>query len=83
MNQTNHKENIIMISCGMHHTVCINEKGFVFSWGGNKNGQLGLGDYNGRNKPEILRTLKNNIASYVTCGANTTFIIVDDDRVWT
>lgn len=81
MNQTNHKEEIVMISCGMHHTVCINEKGLVFSWGGNKNGQLGLGDFLGRNRPEILKKLRNNFAVSVSCGANTTFIITDDDQV--
>ena len=36
-----YKEKIIQISCGFKHTLCLSEKGKVFTWGNNTFGQLG------------------------------------------
>ena len=39
------------VSCGWQHTIALTYNGFMFSWGLNINGQLGLGDYHDRDAP--------------------------------
>lgn len=34
--------NVISVSCGQFHTLCLTSDGNVFAWGDNKHGQLGL-----------------------------------------
>ena len=38
---------------GWQHTMAVTSNGFLFSWGLNFNGQLGLGDYNDRSIPTL------------------------------
>ena len=35
---------IVAISCGLYHSICVDRKGKVYSWGRGAEGQLGLGD---------------------------------------
>jgi len=70
------------VSCGMIHTACIDEKGFLFTWGGNKNGQLGHGDYEDRNFPMMVKFFKNFCVCYVNCGSNTTFVITEEGKAF-
>jgi len=43
--------NITQISCGGHHSLVLDSKGQVFSFGNNKYGQLGLRDNKEKNHP--------------------------------
>ena len=38
--------NIVSIACGRYHTVCLDNGGFVFTFGSNTYGQLGIGKIN-------------------------------------
>ena len=40
-----YKEKIIFVRCGFKHTVCLASSKKVYSWGNNKYGQLGTGNY--------------------------------------
>jgi len=40
------------VACGWLHTLATTQNGFLFSWGLNIFGQLGLGDYVDRYYPE-------------------------------
>ena len=40
-----YKEKIILVRCGFKHTVCLASSKKVYSWGNNKYGQLGTGNY--------------------------------------
>lgn len=42
---------IDMVACGWQHTLAITMNGFLFSWGLNITGQLGLGDFVDRYYP--------------------------------
>ena len=47
---------IKQIICGYYHTMIWRSNGDVLVFGYNGSGQLGLGDYRNRNKPELLIT---------------------------
>lgn len=76
------EESAAFVSCGMFHTACIDEKGFLFTWGGNKNGQLGHGDYEDRNFPLMVSFFKSYCVCNVNCGSNTTFVISEEGTVF-
>ena len=47
---------IKQIICGSYHTMIYRNNGEVFVFGYNDEGQLGVGDNQDRNKPELLMT---------------------------
>ena len=75
-------DSIAFISCGMFHTGCIDFKGFFYTWGGNKNGQLGHGDYEDRNYPFMVKYFKNYSVCYANCGSTTTFVVTEEGRTF-
>jgi len=46
----------------------LDEKGFVWSWGENTEGELGLGDTVNRNLPAPVLQLKGRKINFVACG---------------
>jgi alpha-tubulin suppressor-like RCC1 family protein len=71
--------NIIEVSCGEKHSVCLDNKGQVWSFGCNSDGQLTntlLSIYS----PKLIPGL-NNIIN-IACGTNTTFCLDNKGRVW-
>ena len=73
-----YNERIIQVNCGYKHTVCLSDKGKVYSWGNNSYNQLGhetnscykplpviIEDYNG----EVLRIIQ------VTAGFRASFFL--------
>ena len=53
-----HKK-VINLACGDDHVLALTDDGFVYSWGNNKYGQLGLGDVKGEGVP--IPTLVENL----------------------
>ncbi|KAG6551955.1 hypothetical protein Mapa_006572 [Marchantia paleacea] len=51
------EEKVKQVSCGWRHTVCITERGNVFSWGRGTSGQLGHGDAVDRSLPKRVEAL--------------------------
>jgi alpha-tubulin suppressor-like RCC1 family protein len=43
--------------------------GFVYSWGDNQTGQLGLGDFSARKLPTKINQLRKKKVNLVSCGA--------------
>ena len=37
-------KNIVQVDCGHTHTIALSAEGEVYSWGGNRYGQLGIGN---------------------------------------
>ena len=58
---------IIHVSCGGNHTGCITYEGYLYTWGLNKSGQLGLLDYKDRNEPCKVNKLSNYFALWIFC----------------
>jgi alpha-tubulin suppressor-like RCC1 family protein len=48
---------IDQFSCGWQHSLALTANGFVFSWGLNVFGQLGLGDFVDRFEPQQIKNL--------------------------
>ena len=70
---------ITVIGCGDDHSACITDDGRLFTWGSNKEGQLGLRDFKTRLQPTMieachdpdvprLKSTKNKIFSDVIVG---------------
>ncbi|GAB9463566.1 hypothetical protein Gpo141_00001020 [Globisporangium polare] len=55
---------VITVSCGKHHVALVTTQAKLFTWGNNKYGQLGHGDYTNRLTPQevhfALATLSSN-----------------------
>jgi alpha-tubulin suppressor-like RCC1 family protein len=79
-----------LLSCGHRHCCALMlGGGLLYSWGFNRYGQLGLGgkertdiDYNDRNVPTVLPTMRKVRCSTVSCGRHFTVALgeTDDDR---
>ena len=70
-----------MISCGSYFTVCVDDEGFVWSFGQNNYGQLGIGNKtNFNNVPQKLLEIPPVIS--VDCGSEHILIITNDDNLW-
>ncbi|XP_057858700.2 ultraviolet-B receptor UVR8 isoform X2 [Cryptomeria japonica] len=51
------EQKVVQVSCGWRHTVAVTDKHNVFSWGRGTSGQLGHGDINDRNIPQLVEAL--------------------------
>jgi alpha-tubulin suppressor-like RCC1 family protein len=48
------REKVTGVSCGFRHVIAKGSLGKVYSWGWNGKGQLGLGDFQSRNLPQMI-----------------------------
>ena len=63
-------EKIIQINCGYKHTVCLSDKGKIYSWGNNSHGQLGREDNsNYLPLPVIVTDFNNEIVRIIQVAA--------------
>jgi len=72
-------EEIISLSCGDSFCVCLCKNG-IFSWGYNKYGQLGIGNFNDQSSPQQILFFKNpeDIIS-VCCGYNFCICVCENE----
>ncbi|XP_021819301.1 ultraviolet-B receptor UVR8 [Prunus avium] len=86
-----HGHTVVKVACGNEHVVALVSAGetykgedlVCFSWGGNNHGQLGLGDKEYRNRPEIVEAFNQDspFAVYeVACGAFHTALLTHRKR---
>ena len=68
------------IECGSKHSMCIDVNDYIWLFGGNDEGQLGLGDKNHRYKP-ILHPMLSNIMDISSRGYGT-FIKTLDQKIY-
>ena len=84
---------ITVVACGVDHSVCITDDGRPFSWGGNKEGQLGQRDFKTRLQPTPieqccdpdvprLKNCKNKIFTDVITGAWHCLAITSKKKVY-
>ena len=63
-------QHIVNMDFGLDFSVFLSASGLVFTLGSNSFGQLGLGDFDPRNKPHLVRALKqaNEKIIEISCG---------------
>ena len=71
---------INMISCGAYFTVCVDDEGFIWSFGQNNCGQLGTGNKTDFNVPQKILNIPPVL--FVSCGDDYTLIITNDSNLW-
>ena len=73
---------IKMISCGSSFTMCVDYEGFIWSFGENDSGQLGIGNHTNQyfNVPQKLCDIPPGLS--VSCGGFHTLIITTDSNLW-
>lgn len=73
---------ISSISCGGNHSIAINKKGKMFSWGRNEHGQLGNGNYQSYDVPQEIN-FKSHLVSQVSCGIYHTVVLTQEGKIFT
>mmetsp|Transcript_29576 Transcript_29576/g.76393 ORF Transcript_29576/g.76393 Transcript_29576/m.76393 type:complete len:845 (-) Transcript_29576:395-2929(-) len=69
------------IAVGSRHALALEDNGRVWVWGGNSEGQLGLGDYTQRDAPVWLDTITDFIVS-ISAGDSHSVAITSTGRVY-
>ena len=67
-------ERITQIACGDFHAMALTSEGQVYSWGGNDQGQLGIGPEEGDSGPTIVSRIHGPV-SQIACGGHTSFAL--------
>ena len=93
-NKKENEDEIIKIGCGEAHSLALNTKGHVYSWGFGSNGQLGLGfcedsfepgtglTKSRRFTPEIIDYLENEKIIDIKCGKTFSMFINDKNELY-
>jgi alpha-tubulin suppressor-like RCC1 family protein len=72
--------NIIQVSAGGYHSLCLDYQGRVWGFGDNRYGELGLGDKKKRVLPTLIPNLTNIIQ--VSAGGYHSLCLDNQGRVW-
>ena len=72
---------IKQITCGSHHTFVLTENHELWACGYNKDGQLGLGHKEDKNRLTKLEWIEEAI-KHVACGYYHTYILTESNELW-
>ncbi|ESO90141.1 hypothetical protein LOTGIDRAFT_123879, partial [Lottia gigantea] len=77
------RNHIISVATGPSHSACIDNFGFLYTFGSNKYGQLGLGDYKKRSTLyRVGGVLAGRRVEKVSCGDGFTVAATDDNQIY-
>ncbi|NXX86085.1 HERC5 ligase, partial [Urocolius indicus] len=74
---------LTQIAAGGAHSVVVSLSGFVYSWGKNDFGQLGLGDTEDRRCPSYIGALEHWKTVFISCGTDHTAVLSKEGLVCT
>ena len=74
---------VIQVACGSHHSIALTASGFVFAFGRNNSGQLGLGDTDNKVLPNSVKYLEGRNVCYVSCGKEFTAVLTTNGKLFT
>ncbi|KAL1117573.1 hypothetical protein AAG570_003888 [Ranatra chinensis] len=74
---------VVQVACGYNHCLALTNKGELYTWGSNENGQLGLGlkDKSVR-EPSLVSSLIGLPISLIACGASHSFAVSRSGAVY-
>jgi hypothetical protein len=79
-------ERVVMISCGFWHSMALTEFGHVYSWGYNRNGQLGIGNTVNSNKPKFVAVIDENKCNVfiekISCGSYNSLLLSSNGYIY-
>jgi alpha-tubulin suppressor-like RCC1 family protein len=78
----NFNEKVLRVACGNDFSACISESGRLYTWGRNTFGNLGHGDTEQRNTPNIVTRLSEFAVIDVSCGAKHAMAVTSDFKVY-
>ena len=74
---------LVAVSSGKSHSAALDEYGRLLTFGSNKNGQLGVGDYKSRISPSLVRgALNGKEVILCTCGDGYTVVATKDNHLF-
>ena len=68
------------VGCGEEFTICLSESGVLYSFGYNVEGQLGLGNNERYNSPQLIESLKD--IDFIDCALNHTFCKTKNNQIF-
>ena len=74
---------VVKIACGADFALAMTVGGLVFSWGDNSMGQLGLGDFTTRLRPELIKYLRAAKVQHIACGRAHSAVITPASLLFT
>ncbi|KAK6942474.1 Ankyrin repeat [Dillenia turbinata] len=79
------KSKIVAVAAANKHTAVVSESGEVFTWGCNKEGQLGYGTSNSASNytPRVVEYLKGKVFTGVSAAKYHTLVLAADGEVFT
>jgi alpha-tubulin suppressor-like RCC1 family protein len=74
---------IVQISCGMYHSLALNDNGDLYAWGMGYEGQLGL-SYGNKvvSSPRYVSFFYRRPVKFISCGHNFSICITNDNNLW-
>lgn len=74
---------IRQISCGVAHSMAVNEWGQLYSWGSDFHGQLGLTNSEPiQNSPKIIKKLAPKHIIQICCGKNHSLALANSKKLF-
>ncbi|OQS07030.1 hypothetical protein THRCLA_00983 [Thraustotheca clavata] len=70
------KRKVVQLAAGQDHSVALCSSGSVYTWGGNKHGQLGLGHYNNKIVPTQVSVITRRV-TMIAAGPTYTVVLVE------
>lgn len=77
---------VVDLAAALHHTICVNDKGQVYTFGRGSSGRLGHGDENDRKAPTLLAELSalpGDKVVKVACGEAHTCCVTEKGELYT
>ena len=71
------------VVCGGDHSAGVTKMGEVYTWGYNRDGQLGHGDYFSRPVPTKVLSLSGFVVIKVSCSSSHTAVLIDKGGMFT
>lgn len=75
-------ERVVGLSSGRHHALVLTDRGRVYSFGCGDKGQLGHGDFRGRERPERITAFDDKRIEQIASGAEHSLVRTASGVVW-
>eukprot|EP00300_Choanocystis_sp_HF-7_P019282 c20291_g1_i1.p1 GENE.c20291_g1_i1~~c20291_g1_i1.p1 ORF type:complete len:1112 (-),score=197.97 c20291_g1_i1:2283-5597(-) len=74
---------LLEVACGLKHSLALDTKGHVYSWGSGANGKLGHGDEVDQHKPMKIEALSRKRTIRICAGSDCSGCLTDSGEIYT